>query len=167
MNPTTQDLALLPRAPPQRAVVIHGYAHGLAALDAARAARSRKPGGRAPGGQAPVRLVLLSAPGAAGFLGAGWWLALTTALAGRMAGCDAAERLDCGAAAGRAMEALRLGLRRLILSSACPQWACVSARAAALGASLDASRPEALDLAEPGAERRLPRWLAGGAAGDK
>ncbi len=139
--------------PPPRAVVIHGHGHALAALQAAE--RSR----RDAGGAAPVGLLLLSAPAAACFLGPGWWAALTTALRPPMQAVGAIEMLDCGDAAGRAMEALRIGLRRLILSPDCPQHRAVLARAAALGATLAAHRPEALDLAEPRAERRLDSWL--------
>ena len=136
----------------ERAVVIHGQAHGIAALDAAS---------KVSAARGPARLVLLSAHGAAGFLGAGWWLALTTLLQSRMAACGAADCLDCGAAAGRAMEALRLGQRRLILSRDCPQFEAVLERAAAQGATLESVRPPALDLAERHAERRLRPWLEG------
>ncbi len=146
-QPTHQSVPLL------RAVVIHGHAHGLAALEAARGARAQ--------GSA-AQLVLLSAPGAASFLGAGWWLALMEMLGSQIAACEAAQCLDCGAAAGRAMEALRLGLRWLILAAECPHYAAVSSRAAALGASLQSARPAALDLAERGAERRLRGWLQEG-----
>ena len=135
---------------PARAVVIHGYAHALAALEAVRAPA-----------RPACRLVLLSAPAAAGFLGPGWWAALMAALQPRMIATDAADLLDCGSSAGRAMEALRLGLRRLILSPDCAQHAAVLARAAPLGAEVGSVRPEALDLAEWHAARRLAEWLHG------
>ena len=135
---------------PARAVVIHGHAHALAALDAVRA--PKRPSGR---------LVLLSAPAAAGFLGPGWWAALMAALQPRMIAADASDLLDCGSSAGRAMEALRLGLRRLILSPDCAQHAAVLARAAPLGAEVGIARPEALDMAERNAARRLAEWLHG------
>jgi hypothetical protein len=131
-------------------VVIHSQAHALAALGAL-------PAGRRP----PCRLVLLSAPGAAGFLGPGWWAALIAGLQPRMDATGAADLLDCGASAGRAMEALRIGLRGLILSTECPQYAAVLARASALGTTIDRQRPAALDLAEKNALRRLADWLAG------
>ncbi len=113
----------------------------------------------------PVRLILLSAPAAAGFLGPGWWLALIRALRLHGAALDVGDRLDCGTAAGRAMEALRLGQRGLILSPDCPQFEAVSARASALGARLDGSRPPTLDLAASGAARRLRHWLETGPPG--
>ncbi|WP_428390835.1 hypothetical protein [Lichenicoccus sp.] len=138
-------------APPSRAVVVHGLLHATLALQQVGALEQAQ-GVR-------VRLMLLSAPAAACFMGAAWWLALIRASAPGMAACGASDCLDCGAAAGRAMEALRLGARHLILSPDCPQFDAVRARAAALDARLDTSRPDALDLAARDADRRLPLWL--------
>jgi hypothetical protein len=135
-----------------RAVTIHNHAHALAALAAL-------PGGR----RGPWRLILLSAPGAAGFLGPGWWAALINSLQPRMHAAGVRDLLDCGASAGRAMEALRIGVRGLILSPECPQFEAVLARATPLAARLERERPAALDLAEKNAVRRLADWLGGGA----
>ena len=135
-----------PPKSPERPVVVHCHAHATLALERARGL--------------PIRLVLLSAPAAACFMGAPWWLALMRACAPGIAACGASDCLDCGAAAGRAMEALRLGARHMILSRDCPQFEAVLARAAALGATLDAGRPAALDLAAPNADRCLALWLA-------
>ena len=115
------------------AVVIHGASHRSAAL--------------APG--RPV--LLLSAPGAASYAGAGWWRALT-----RDAGQPSA--LDCADHAGRALEALAVGCPLIILHP-CPAWPGVAARAGST-LVLDA-RPDALDLDDPGAAHRLSRWLQG------
>ena len=128
-----------------RAVTVHSHPHALAALAAAR--------------NAPCRLLLLSAAGAASYLGPAWWAALMDAIAPTMTARGARGVLDCGASAGRAMEALRIGLRHLILLSECPQHAAVTARARALQAEIAHTRPEALDLAEKNAERRLAAWL--------
>ncbi len=125
-----------PASASRPAVVIHGRPHLLAAL--------------APG--RPV--LLLSAPGAAGFAGAGWWHALTA-----RAGQPAA--LDCADQPGHALEALALGCALVILEPG-PAWPSVAARAPP-GALLPA-RPPALDLARPGAARRLHRWLQGDSA---
>ncbi len=133
-----------------KAVVIHGHAHALAALQAARQFR--------------CRLTLLSAPNAASFIGPAWWAALISSLQPLIADTHACDLLDCGSSAGRAMEALRIGLRRLILTSDCPQFAAVLARATPLGAELIPQRPAALDLAEKNALRRLPDWLRDGPA---
>ncbi len=102
-------------------------------------------------------LTLLSGPGAAIYAGCGWWRALMALAPG-----GHPDILDCADAPGRAMEALRWGCRLLILDPAVPAWALVAARAAAVGAILLADRPPALDLAQPGAQRRLPAWLRGG-----
>lgn len=118
------------------AFVIHGLAHARLAL----------------GRGLPV--TLLSAPNAAAFAGCGWWRAV---IAG--AGPGVPDILDCGAAPGRALEALSVGCRILVLRP-CPAWESVAERATALGAELLQHRPPALDLAEPGAERRIAAWLA-------
>ena len=100
-------------------------------------------------------VTLLSAPGAALYAGAPWWAALLrdTAFTGP-------ALLDCAAAPGRAVEALRLGLKGVVLAP-CPAWDEVAALAAATGALLLPAAPPALDLALPGAARHLPAWLAG------
>jgi hypothetical protein len=73
----------------------------------------------------------------------------------------AEDILDCGAAAGFAMAALRTGQRQLVLGPACPAFAAVAAAAARLDAVALTTRPPALDLAEPGAARRLAGWVRG------
>ncbi len=130
------------------AIVIHGLDDARAALQAA---------GRA-GCDA---VTLLSAPDAACFMGAAWWRALIAAAAGLQPGLRREDVLDCGSAAGRAAEALRLGQRALVLAASCPQRAAVLERAAPLGAIVLPVRPPALDLAQPGARRRLDPWLRG------
>ena len=119
------------------AVVVHGLPHLRQALALGQ----------------PV--TLLSAPGAALYAGCGWWRGLMSLGAGANP-----DVLDCGDAAGRALEALRAGCRLLVLDPALPSWPLVSARAAAHGAWLLPARPPALDLAQPGAHRRLQQWLA-------
>jgi hypothetical protein len=122
------------RLPP--CIVIHGLAHARLAL--------------APG--RPV--TLLSAPGAALYAGCGWWRAVIAA-----AQTDAPDILDCADAPGRALEALSIGCRRMVLLP-CPAWDAVADRAA--GALLLRERPPALDLAAPGASRRIAAWLGFG-----
>lgn len=105
---------------------------------------------------APNRKVtLLSAPGAALYAGCGWWAALLTAAA-----FTGPAFLDCADAPGRAWEGLKLGLSGVILAP-CPSWAQVAEYAATQGATVLAEAPPALDLAAPGAARRLEDWLAG------
>lgn len=120
------------------AVVIHGVDHAYLAL--------------APG--RPV--TLLSAPGAALGAGCGWWRAVIEA-----AGFAGPDVLDCADAPGRALEALAIGCRHVVLLP-CPAWDSVAERASAAGATLLAARPDALDLAVPGAERRIAAWLGFG-----
>ncbi len=119
------------------AVTIHG-------LEMARLAL-------APG----LPVTLLSGPGAATYAGCGWWRAVVAA-----AGHTGPDVLDCGDAAGRALEALRAGCKWLVLDEHCPAFPRVAERAALHGARLLPSRPASLDLAEHGALRRLHVWLS-------
>jgi len=123
------------------AVIIHGLADARAAL-------------------APHRPVtLLSAPGAASYAGCGWWRAVVAAALAGHPGAAVPDALDCAGAPGRALEALSLGCRLLVLYP-CPAWAGVAGRAAAQGASLLDRPPPALDLGQPGAVRHLAAWLS-------
>lgn len=103
--------------------------------------------------QRPV--TLLSAPGAAFQAGCLWWKLLIDAI-------DASKIsfLDCDDAAGRALEALRLGLHGIVLRPQ-PSFTTVAEIASAQGAIVLHQAPPALDLAQPGAFRRLPGWLGG------
>jgi len=123
------------------AVVVHGLNEARAAL---------RPG---------LPVTLLSARGAALYAGCGWWRALVEAALADAPAAEVHHILDCADAPGQAMAALRLGQRNLVLDAACPAFAAVAAAAATLGARVLAERPEALDLAERGAERRLVAWL--------
>ena len=120
-------------------VVVHGLPHLRLAT--------------APG----LPITLLSGPGAAIYAGCGWWRALM-----ELDTAGNTDILDCADAPGRAMEALRVGCRRLILDPAVPAWTLVASRAAAVDAVLLAERPPALDLAERGAARHLQAWLRTG-----
>ncbi len=151
-----------PRGAP--AVVAHTPNQARAALEAAEPRRG---------------VVLLSPPGAAGSMGAAWFLALVAQAR------EAAERaatplpppfpphwaaLDCGNAPGFALSALRAGARLLVLDPAAPAFPAVTAAATGLGAEVWAERPPALDLgrldlrSDKGRGRvRLAEWLTGGA----
>ncbi len=120
------------------AMIVHNLAQAQLALAAGR----------------PV--TLLSAPNAAAYAGCLWWAALLAA-----AGHDGPALLDCGAAPGRALEALRLGLRGIVLACPAPAFALVQELAAAQNAMLLATAPPALDLGTRGAELRLAAWLGG------
>ncbi|HVE20693.1 MAG TPA: hypothetical protein VNC39_01850 [Acidocella sp.] len=68
--------------------------------------------------------------------------------------------MDCDTDAGRALEALRLGLLGIVLRPQ-PSFATVAEIAAAQCAVVLRQAPPALDLAQPGADRRLRAWLGG------
>lgn len=107
-------------------------------------------------------LTLLSAPGAAGTLGALWWAALVRDARRSWPSLAIADLLDCSTAPGRVLEGLRSGQRHFVLAP-CPAFASLAALVAAQGGSLLASPPRALDLARRGAARRLAAWLGQGA----
>lgn len=130
---------LPPAVPLPPAVVVHGLAQARAAL--------------APG----LPVLLLSGPGAAGYAGAGWWRAMIRiANEGANAGEGQPDALDCSDQAGRALEALAVGCRILVLLP-CPAFPTIVERAS--GALILPARPAALDLARPGATRLLVSWL--------
>ncbi len=144
-----------PRGAP--AVVVHTPGQARAALEL--------------GG--PRGVVLLSPPGAAGNMGAAWFLALAAqARDGLRGGAGAPPHwaaLDCGGAPGFALSALRAGARLLVLDPAAPAFPAVAAAAAEAGAELWAERPPALDLGrldlrgDGGRGRlRLAEWLTAG-----
>lgn len=130
-----------------QAVVVHGLDQARAALAAAE--------------RLGVTLDLLSGPGAACYAGAAWWRAVTGAARAARPSVAGRDILDCADEAGVAVEALRAGVRAVVFEGAEAQVARLAAIAGALGAEVLPSRPPALDLAEPGAARRLAAWLAG------
>ena len=119
------------------AVIIHGLADARLAVAPGRA------------------VTLLSAPAAGLYAGCLWWRSVIDPV--RRDGVI--DVLDCADAAGQAMAALRTGACRLILWPDTPGWAAVAEIAARQGGWLLPEPPEALDLAQPGAARRLPAWL--------
>ena len=134
---------------PAPALVVRGAAEAAAALVLA--------GGR--------RVLLLSAPGAAGFLGAAGWRALLDAAAAAAPGRPFDSALCCADAPGLALAALRAGCRGLVLDAASPAFAQVAGAAAEVGAVLLPARPAALDLGALDLGRahgqgRLAAWLA-------
>ncbi len=124
------------------AVIVHGPSDARAAL--------------APG----LPVTLLSAPGAAGFAGCLWWRQVATAAQKANPATESIDILDCADASGMALAALRSGLCRLVLWPRSPGWNAVAAIANRQGGFVLTRAPPALDLREPNAIRRLPRWLA-------
>ena len=127
------------------AVTIHGPDDAESALRAGR------------------RLTFVSAPGAGCYGGARWWRLVVDGAARAHPGLVAADILHCGDQAGRAVEALREGCRAVVLDPASRAWDDVADRAASVGAQLLRDLPPALDMAAPGASRRLGAWLDGAA----
>ena len=124
------------------AVVVHGLENAEAALAVGR----------------PV--TLLSAPGAALYAGCLWWREMIACARAAHPDVPVIDVLDCADAPGRALAAIRAGQQTLILAPTIPAFPAVAAIAAARGLVLLAERPPALDLAEPGASRRLAAWVA-------
>lgn len=116
----------------------------------------------------PRGVLLLSAPGAAGGVGAAWFLACVAEARNRLGGADAPPNwavLDCADAPGFALHALRAGARLLVLHRAVPAFGAVAAAAEEIGAAVWGERPPALDLGaldlRPAGRgrRRLSEWL--------
>ena len=125
------------------AVTIHGLDDGDSVL------RLRMP------------VMILSAPGAALYAGAGWWRALVAELRARHPAVQFTDLLDCADSPGRAAEALRAGQKAILFHAETPAiFAAVQAMAEACQAEVWTDRPQALDMAERGAARRLAAWLA-------
>ncbi len=122
-------------------VVVHGRADAVRVLTLGR----------------PV--CLLSAAGAARAGGVLWWRALMALAQAERPDTAMIDVLDCGAAPGLAMAALRAGQLRLVLAEDVAAWPRVAAAAATLGAVVLARRPAALDLSERGAFLRLSAYL--------
>ncbi|HEV7266830.1 MAG TPA: hypothetical protein VGN83_18210 [Falsiroseomonas sp.] len=111
------------------------------------------------------KLLLLSAHGAGGMLGAAGWRALVARAAAAVPDARFADALCCGAAPGHALAALRAGCRIVVLDGACPAFPAVAAAASEVGARLLPGRPDALDAQEldlrrPAGQARLAHWLA-------
>jgi hypothetical protein len=120
------------------AVVVHGREHAAWAL---RIAAGR-----------PVLLV--SAPGAALNAGPGWFKAVLDQAAAAHPGARLDAALDCAAAPGAALAALRAGFKLVVFDLGQPSAASVLGAAAEAGAEVLGARPEALDLGTLDPRRR-------------
>ncbi len=122
-------------------IVFHSLAHARTALAAAAAAG--------------VAVTLQSAPGAAAYAGAGYLKAIADQAAAEHADVDVTAVIDCGADAGIAMAALRIGWRTVRFSGPEKVRRKLADIAAECGARLVADEPEAaaleaLDLLDSG-----------------
>jgi len=102
----------------------------------------------------PPLLLLLSAPAAAAWPGAAVIAAMVAGAASRHPGVPHRAALDCGTAAGLALDALRQGWRLLVLEGTHPAFPQVAGAASSLGATVLPEAPLALDLA--GLDLRRP-----------
>ena len=110
--------------------------HSLAQAEAAARAAA----------EAGTAVTLASAPGAAGYAGAGWFLAILAALAEAQPDADVDGLLDCGDDAAAAIEALHSGARWIRLKGADAFVAEVAELAEGAGARLNGPAGPALDL---------------------
>jgi hypothetical protein len=125
-----------------RVILFHSLAHARAVFAAAAAERG-----------APV--TLQSAPGAAAYAGAGYLKAIVERAAAEHADVAVTAVIDCGADAGIAMAALRIGWPTVRFSGPEKVRAKLADIAAECGARLVADEPEAaaleaLDLLDSG-----------------
>lgn len=107
---------------PSRAVV-RDLAEAVAALRAAAARGAR-------------RVELESPPGAAAWMGAGYFRALVAAAAEAVPGIAAVSVLDCGRDAGYALEALRAGVPVVVVAAPAPVFRRLADIARQRGATL-------------------------------
>jgi hypothetical protein len=97
-------------------------------------------------------VTLLSAPGAAAYAGAGWFRAVTEQAAAQFPDVQMTPILDCAAAAGDALAALREGVQVIRFSGGQRVNDKLFDIAQQLGASVITRRPRALDLGNAEAE---------------
>jgi len=121
------------RADRRLVVVAHGIVHARAAARAARAHAAA--------------LDIRSASSAAGAMGPAWFAAMIGEVAAEFPDVDVSGVLDCGAAPGHALAALRQGIGRIGYTGRGRARARLASIAAASGAVLERPAPSALDLA--------------------
>ena len=120
------------------ALVVHGRANAEWAL---RVAAGRP-------------LLLLSAPGAALNAGPAWFKGVLEQAAALYPGAPFSAVLDCAAAPGAALAALRTGFKLVVFDLGHPAGASVLGAAHEAGAEILGARPEALDLGTLDPRRR-------------
>ncbi|QNT79022.1 hypothetical protein [Entomobacter blattae] len=87
----------------------------------------------------------ISAPNAGGFMGVCWWSELLYNYA-PLHWQTNTHIIDCGPHAGWALQALRLGIKSIILKGKCPQFDTIKERANSIGHTIIAERLPALDM---------------------
>ena len=99
-------------------------------------------------------VLLVSAPGAALNAGPGWFKAVLEQAAAEHPGANFTAALDCAAAPGAALAALRAGFKLVVFDLGHPSAASVLGAAAEAGAEVLGTRLEALDLGTLDPRRR-------------
>ena len=138
------DCEPMPKAP--RLIIVHGIAHARAAAAAAATL------------DVPVRI--RSAPGAATYGGAGWFLEMIEIVRAEYPNARIEATLDCADAPGHAMAALRRGAEMIRFRGTRTANEKMTQLADAHGATLDLARGKPLDLSgisDP--QRTCLAWL--------
>jgi hypothetical protein len=114
-------------------VIVHSLDHAAAALAAAE--------------QLEVPITLVSAPGAGGYAGPRWFLAVVSEAARVHPGAAFDAVVDCADEPGTVLAALRAGARRVVFTGGGEARRKLAAIAAELGAEIEGeSKTAALDL---------------------
>ena len=129
-----------------RIIIVHGIAHARAAAAAAS--------------ELGVAVRIRSAPGAAAYGGAGWFLEIIAIVRAEFPDAGIEASLDCADAPGYAMAALRRGAAMIRFQGPKAASEKIARLAEANGAVLDSSRATPLDLLGAGdPERACLDWL--------
>jgi hypothetical protein len=113
-------------------ITVHSLDHARAALDAAA--------------RAGVGITLLSAPGAAAYLGPGWFVQMLAQLGDAERAALEQAYLDCGPRPGDVLAGFRAGVPGVIFTGRGDVADKLRALAEANGVAFRTKRPEALDL---------------------
>jgi len=133
---------------PSPCITVHSLDHARAALRAAE--------------RADVRVTLLSAPGAAAYVGPGWFGQVLEQLSAAERAALAQAYLDCGPRPGDVLAAYRAGVPGVIFTGRSDVADKLRALAEAHGAAFRNDRPEALDLLDVrDPERAVAAYLSG------
>ncbi len=128
------------------AVIVHNLEHARAAVKAA--------------GALGVPVVLISAPMAAAYAGAAYFLEITARAMGEYPDASAVTVLDCGSDAGLALGALRVGCKAVRFTGPGVVRKKIADIAAQMGAQVDNRAYRALDLlAADDAYAAVLAWL--------
>lgn len=131
-----------------RRIIVHDLSHAEAAVAAAA--------------EAGVGVTLVSAPGAAAYLGAAVFRQIVEAARAVAPGVEVRAVLDCGADPGLALNALRLGVDAVRVEAKPKVRARLADMARKQGARLDEAAGAALDLCDVADPRAAcGAWLAG------